>query len=174
MFSPDVDNMHCLLTKHLQGRINLCIHIRSFIGGFVHLTWHFTGTWSTFHGMHVTDVKIWHWFRSHRCLLTPEPCPSVLDQVTASCDRNQTRTVAGKVTCRWRIRGVRWGEPIIKEPVTDETGAGRGSYLLVDMLKWDSWNTVVAISFWGSRGAPTLQLVLYKDIEDFFMGLSAR
>ena len=58
MFSADVANMHWLLTKHLQCRVNLCIDIRSFIGGFVHLTWHFTGTWSTFHGMHVTDVKI--------------------------------------------------------------------------------------------------------------------
>ena len=99
MFSADVANMHWLLTMHLQCRINLCIDVRSFIGGFVHLTWHFTGTWSTFHGMHVTDVKIWHWFRSHRCLLTPEPFPGILDQVTASCDRYQTRTVAGKVTC---------------------------------------------------------------------------
>ena len=33
------------------------------------------------------------------CLLTTEPFPSILDQVTASCERYQTRTVAGKVTC---------------------------------------------------------------------------
>ena len=37
MFSPDVANMHWLLTMHLQCRINLCIDVRNFIGGFVHL-----------------------------------------------------------------------------------------------------------------------------------------
>lgn len=166
MFSADVANMHWLLTMHLQCRINLCIDVRSFIGGFVHLTWHFTGTWSTFHGMHVTDVKIWHWFRSHRCLLTPEPFPGILDQVTASCDRYQTRTVAGKVTCSGAVAHM---GRAVREAYHQRTGhrwnGGWSGQLFI------SWSVKVRLLehyggkiFGGSRGAPTLQLVLYKDV----------
>ena len=64
----------------------------------------------TFHGMHVTDVKIRTLVQvTCTCLLTPEPFHSILDQVTASCDRYQTRTVAGKVTCSGAVahQGVR-------------------------------------------------------------------